>query len=46
MLGGRRQESDSHEIETQQDTPAKARIPNSLAVSRDELHDWMKDVPF
>ena len=45
MLGGRRQESDSHEIETRQDTRQKP-VPNSLAVSRDELHDWMKDVPF
>jgi single-strand DNA-binding protein len=45
MLGGRRQESDSQGVETRQDTQQKP-VPNSLAVSRDELHDWMKDVPF
>ena len=45
MLGGRRQESDSQEIETRQNV-RQTPMPDSLAVSRDELHDWMKDVPF
>jgi len=45
MLGGRRQETEQQEIETRQDA-RQGPTPNNLAVSRDELHDWMKDVPF
>ena len=45
MLGGRRQESDSQGVETRQNV-RQTPMPGSLAVSRDELHEWMKDVPF
>jgi single-strand DNA-binding protein len=45
MLGGRRQDTGPQEIEMRQDA-RQGPTPNNLAVSRDELHDWMKDVPF
>lgn len=45
MLGGRRQDTEPKEIETRQDA-RQSPTANNLAVSRDELHDWMKDVPF
>lgn len=45
MLGGRRPDTGPQEIETRQDARQRPTA-NNLAVSRDELHDWMKDVPF
>ncbi len=45
MLGSRRQDEDSPRPEAQVNT-WQAPAPKNPAASRDDLHDWLKDVPF
>ena len=45
MLGGRRQDTEPQEIETRQEARQKP-VTSNKPVSRDELNEWMKDVPF
>lgn len=45
MLGSRRQDEDSPRPEAQSNT-WQAPAPKNPVVGRDDLHDWLKDVPF